>query len=184
MKIKYPAIGICGLSCVLCPSYNTDAKSRCLGCKSPDRMAVGCPFITCAVKQKGIEFCWDCGESKTCQKWKMHRNAGKKGDSFKCYQMLEHDILYVQKNGLSKFIKTQKDREKLLVQMLKEFNEGRSKSYYCIAATVMEIPELKEALKEAAMAPRVTGIKEKSAMLHEVLDRTAKQRKYILRLRK
>ncbi len=30
--------------------------------------------------------------------------------------------------------------------MLQEFNEGRSKSYYCIAATVMEIGELEEAL--------------------------------------
>ncbi|WP_241422576.1 hypothetical protein [Candidatus Contubernalis alkaliaceticus] len=56
MKIKYPAIGICGLSCRLCPRYNTEAKSRCLGCKSEDRMAVGCPFITCAVKKKGVEF--------------------------------------------------------------------------------------------------------------------------------
>jgi hypothetical protein len=27
-------------------------------------MAVGCPFITCAVKKKGIEFCWDCEENE------------------------------------------------------------------------------------------------------------------------
>jgi len=33
-------------------------------------MAAGCPFITCAVKKKGIEFCWDCEENKTCEKWK------------------------------------------------------------------------------------------------------------------
>jgi len=34
MQIKYPEIGICGLSCRLCPIYNTKAESRCLGCKS------------------------------------------------------------------------------------------------------------------------------------------------------
>ena len=33
--------------------------------------------------------------------------------------------------------------------MLREFNEGRSKDYYCIAATVMEIGELEGALTKA-----------------------------------
>ena len=37
-------------------------------------------------------------------------------------------------------------RENLLKEILKEFNEGRSKSYYCIAATVMEVNELEQAL--------------------------------------
>jgi hypothetical protein len=100
MQIIYPEIGVCGLSCRLCPMYNTEAESRCLGCKSPNRIAVGCPFITCAVKKKGIEFCWDCEENKICEKWKKHREAGKKSDSFKCYQKLEEDIRFIQKNGI------------------------------------------------------------------------------------
>jgi hypothetical protein len=83
MQITYPDIGVCGLSCRLCPLYNTEAESKCLGCKSPTRMAVGCSFITCAVKKKEIEFCWDCEENKTCEKWKKHRETGKKSDSFK-----------------------------------------------------------------------------------------------------
>ena len=68
LKIEYPEIGICGLSCQLCPNYNTETQSLCLGCKSEVRMAIGCPFITCAIKKKGVEFCWDCKESKTCKK--------------------------------------------------------------------------------------------------------------------
>ncbi|TEB08592.1 hypothetical protein Psch_02157 [Pelotomaculum schinkii] len=52
MKIKHPEIGVCGLSCRLCPRYHTDTKSKCHGCKSQARIAVGCPFITCAVKKK------------------------------------------------------------------------------------------------------------------------------------
>jgi hypothetical protein len=97
MQITYPDIGVCGLSCRLCPMYNTEAESKCLGCKSTTRMVVGCPFITCAVKKKEIEFCWDCEENKTCEKWKKHREAGKKSDSFKCYQKLEEDIQFIQK---------------------------------------------------------------------------------------
>jgi hypothetical protein len=48
--------------------YNTEVESRCSGCKSSTRMAVDCPFITCAAKRKGIEFSWECGESETCER--------------------------------------------------------------------------------------------------------------------
>ncbi len=100
MIFKYPEIGVCGLSCRLCPTYQSESKSRCFGCKTESRMGAGCPFITCAVKKKGIEFCWDCRDSMTCEKWKKHRDSGKRNDSFKCYQKLEDDIFFVRKNGV------------------------------------------------------------------------------------
>lgn len=184
MHINYPEIGICGLSCRLCPMHNTETKSRCSGCKSPDRMAAGCPFITCAVKKKGIEFCWECEESSTCEKWKKHREAGKGHDSFKCYQTLEKDISFICTNGINEFEKIQKQREHLLKEMLKGFNEGRSKSYYCIAATVLELEELKEALNQANKESNGLDIKGKSKILHSILDDIALKKKYYLKLRK
>lgn len=90
--------------------YHIESESRCCGCKSEARMAVGCPFITCAVKRKGIEFFWDCEDSITCEKWKKHRDSGKLHDSFKCYQKLEDDISFIQKNGVETFEKLQKLR--------------------------------------------------------------------------
>ena len=147
-------------------------------------MGAGCPFITCALKKKGIEFCWDCEEKKTCEKWAKHREAAKKADSFKCYQKLEKDIAFIQNNGVDEFEETQKKREYLLKEMLREFNEGRSKSYYCIAVTVMEIGELEDALTKADKDSKGLGIKEKSKVLHSILDEIAKQRNYYLKLRK
>ncbi|MDD2890397.1 MAG: DUF3795 domain-containing protein [bacterium] len=184
IKINYPEIGICGLSCRLCPSYHMETKSQCLGCKSENRMAVGCPFITCAIKKKEIEFCWDCKESKICAKWRKHRESGKTFDSFKCYQKLENDIAFIQKNGITEFEKLQKIREQILREMLEGFNEGRSKSYYCIVATVFEIEELKEALLKAKNNSKGLEIKEKSKLLHSILDKIAMQKKYYLKLRK
>ena len=184
MNVEYPEIGICGLSCRLCPSFNTEAASRCGGCKSEMRMAVGCPFITCAVKKKGIEFCWDCEEGTTCEKWEKHRNAGKQHDSFKCYQKLEDDIRFIQENGVEKFEEGQKLREQLLTQMLKEFNEGRSKSYYCIAVTVLEIEELEEAIDRARKKSTGLDIRTKSKVMHSTLDAIAVNNNYYLRLRK
>ncbi|MFO7677732.1 MAG: DUF3795 domain-containing protein [Thermoplasmatota archaeon] len=184
MHIKYPEIGVCGLSCRLCPMYNTEADSRCIGCKSPNRMAVGCPFITCAVKKKGIEFCGHCNESKTCEKWEKHKEAGKKNDSFKCYQKLDDNILFIQKNGICEFEKVQKQRELLLKEMLRDFNEGRSKSYYCIIATVFEIEELEKALNQAKKESNSLEIKDKSKILHSIFDEIKEKKGYCLKLRK
>ncbi len=182
--IEYPEIGICGLSCRLCPMYYTQGESKCGGCKSKFRMAVGCPFITCAVKKKGIEFCWDCKENKTCEKWNKHREASKQHDSFKCYQKLEANISFILKNGVEEFEKLQKIREKLLKEMLQDFNEGRSKRYYCIATTVLEINELKNVLSEAKEQSRDLDIKDKSKVLHSLLDSVANRKNYLLKLRK
>ncbi len=184
MHIEYPAIGVCGLSCLLCPMYNTEAESRCSGCKSATRMAVGCPFITCAVKRKGIEFCWECEESDTCEKWKKHREAGKKHDSFKCYQTLEEDLSFIYQHGIAEFQKIQGQREFLLREMLQNFNEGRSKSYYCIAATVLEREELEEALSRARRESGGLDVKAKSKVLHRILDDIASRKDYRLTLRK
>lgn len=184
MDIKYPAMGICGLSCLLCPRYHTDGSSRCGGCKSEFRMGAGCPFITCAVKKKGIEFCWECGEYSDCEKWRKHREAGKSGDSFKCYQKLSTDIDFIRENGFDTYWTLQREREDILKEMLSGFNEGRSKSYYCIAATVMEIEELQGALAHAKRESGGMDIKAKSKALHGVLDGIAAQKGYVLKLRK
>ncbi len=146
-------------------------------------MAVGCGFITCA-KKKGIEFCWVCEEAATCGRWRHHREFGKQYDTFKCYQRLEDNISFVLKNGIEEFEKQQKTREKLLDEMLKGFNEGRSKTYYSVAATVLKIDELEKAITEGKKRSRGRNPKEKSKILHSLLDNIATQRKHSLKLRK
>jgi hypothetical protein len=183
MRIKHPEVGICGLSCRLCPTYQSTAASRCGGCKSPGRMQVGCPFITCAVKKRGVEFCWECPDHAACPKWAAHRKHGRSRDSFVCYQRLEDTIAGIERRGLAAFVADQKKRERLLEAMLRDFNEGRSKSYYCIAATVMTVPELSRALTAARQAARGMDVKTRARILHAILDKIASSRKYNLKLR-
>ena len=147
-------------------------------------MSAGCPFITCAVKNKGVEFCWQCKENETCEKWRKHREFSKRVDSFICYQKLEDNITFIQKNGVHEFEKIQKKREDLLKEMLHEFNEGRSKSYYCIAATALEIEELEEELTKAKKDSIGLEIKGKSKVLHSILDKIAERKNYYLKLRR
>ena len=184
MELYYPTIGICGLSCHLCPSFHTQGKSRCGGCKSEFRMQAGCPFITCAVKKKQIEFCWLCEASSTCEKWRGHREYSKHHDTFVCYQKLEDNIATIQKNGISYFYEIQRDRESLLRAMLDNFNEGRSKRLYTIAATVMEISELEDAIQQAEKNSEGLPLKEKAEVMHRILEDIAESQQYHLKLRK
>jgi hypothetical protein len=155
-----------------------------LGCKNQDRMAVGCPFITCAIKKMGVEFCWDCKDNATCEKWQKHREAGKSYDSFKSYRRLEGDINFIREQGVEAFNALQLVRESLLRRLLDEFNEGRSKSYYCIAATVLEIEELKDAIEKADSRSKSYNIIEKSRLMHSLLDVMALEKGHKLSLRK
>ena len=68
--------------------------------------------------------------------------------------------------------------------MLNEFNEGRSKSYYCIAATVMAVNELRSAVEEAATVSKSLSVKERSKKMHAILDSIALKKGYRLNLRK
>ncbi len=184
MKKSYIEIGICGLSCRLCPAFNRETKSKCEGCKSEFRMGAVCPFHTCAVKKKRIDFCGFCDENKTCAKWRKFREAGKQHDSLLSYQRLKDNIAFIQKNGMEEFEKQQERREKLLGAILSEFNEGRSKSFYCIAATVLEIGELESVLENARAKLKGLDIKAKSEVMHSFLNEIAANRNYLLKLRK
>ena len=147
-------------------------------------MGVGCPFITCAIKKKKLEFCWECAGSGTCTNWQRHRESGRVKDSFVCYQKLEDNIAFIQRHGVGAFENMQKAREQLLSEMLKSFNEGRSKRFYSIAATVLEIEQLEAALNKAKKDSTGLDIKGRSKVLHNILNKIATKNKYFLSLRK
>ncbi len=183
-EVQWVEIGVCGLSCKLCPMYYSRGESRCGGCKSAARMDVGCPFLTCAVKKRGIEFCWTCEDSATCECWRSHRAAGKHHDSFVCYQKLNENIQVILTKGIVAFEDEQRTRAKCLNEMLQHFNEGRSKTFYCIAATVLTVNELETALREAQSQSKTLDVKARSTVLHTILNEIAQKRSYNLKLRK
>lgn len=56
------------------------------------------------------------------------------------------NLNFIRKHGTKKFINNQQKRIRLLEMMLNDFNDGRSKSFYCIASTLLPIACLEEAL--------------------------------------
>ncbi len=109
---------------------------------------------------------------------------GKQHDSIVCYQKLEDNINFIKKSGLEEFEKQQETRERVVQSMLPEFNDGRSKTFYCIAATMLEIDELKKALEEAREKSINLDLKAKAEIMHSTLNNIAKNKGYLLKLRK
>ncbi|MCK4528547.1 DUF3795 domain-containing protein [candidate division WOR-3 bacterium] len=142
----HPTLGCCGLDCGLCPRYYTVGNSRCPGCCGPDfwQKHPSCSFITCCVKKRNLEVCAECSEFP-CSKFK---DAGKY-DSFLTYKRVIQNLDFIKEHGVEEFIEQQKKRIELLLIMLKHFDDGRSKSFYCIATTLLSIKDLKGALDNA-----------------------------------
>lgn len=147
-------------------------------------MGAPCPFHNCALKKKNVEFCGFCSENINCDRWRKHREMGKQHDSIVSYQKLETNIDFIRKRGLEEFEKQQKAREKIVQSMLSEFNEDRSKTFYCIAATMLEIDELEKALDEAREKSINLNLKTKAKIMHSILNTIAEDKNYVLRLRK
>jgi hypothetical protein len=183
---KYPTVGACGLDCSLCPRYYTVGTSRCPGCCGPDfwQKHPGSPILTCCVRRKGLEFCSDCSDFP-CLKF----IDVDKYDSFLTHQKMVSNLNFIKKHGVKKFIVLQEKRIKLLETMINNFNDGRSRSFYCIATTLLPMPSLERALDDANQKIKTDDIssddiKTKAKILREILNVTALKDGIELKLRK
>ena len=177
---KYPTIGACGLDCSLCPRYYTQGPSRCPGCCGPDFFSKhpSCSLITCCVKKKKLEVCALC-EDFPCSKFDKILNSPV--DSFLTYRKVRHNLYFIKENGIEKFIERQKKRIKLLETMLNDYDEGRSKSFYCIAAALLSIESLEKSLNNVEKSD---NIKTRAKNLKKILNEMASKEGVELKLRK
>ena len=186
----YPTIGCCGLDCGLCPRYYTVGSSKCPGCCGPDffNKHPSCSYITCCVKKKNLEVCAQCDEFP-CSKFESWLVGGGEYDSFLTHKKAHPNLIFMGEHGLEKFIEQQRKRIRLLERMLTNFDDGRSKSFYCIAATLLPITDLETSLNEAeqkikADKIRLDDFKTKSKILKEILNNFAVKEGIELKLRK
>lgn len=144
---KYPTIGVCGLDCGLCPRYYTVGSSRCPGCGGPDFLNKhpSCSFITCCVKKKNLEVCAECSEFQ-CSKFKSNEEYQqvKESSSYPSCKKIIPNLNFIKENGIKKFVEQQKKRIKLLEIMIENFDDGRSKSFFCISCALLPLEKLQE----------------------------------------
>jgi len=184
---KYPIVGACGLNCGLCPRYYTQGTSRCPGCCGPDfwQKHPGCAFITCCVKQRNLETCAQCADWADCERVARLLDSAKYQDSFLSYRPIAANFAFIQKNGIEEFARLEIEKQKFLRHLIDNYDEGRSKSFYCTSCQLIPLDKLREALESAEIKmTQDTEIKEKAKLVRAAINNLADALHIDLRLRK
>ena len=181
----YPTIGVCGLDCGLCPRYYTVGSSRCPGCGGPDffNKHPSCSFITCCVKKKNLEVCAECSEFP-CSKFKSNEEYQqvKESSSYPSCKKVIPNLNFIKEHGIKKFVEQQKKRIKLLEIMIENFDDGRSKSFFCISCALLPLEKLQEIHRYINSLSDSLVIKEKNRQLKDKLKIIAENLKKDLKL--
>ena len=133
-------IGCCGLYCGVCNKYQSTAPSRCIGCK-PGEQHSWCSIWNCCVKKHGFETCTECSEIFKCAIF-TRRNVME-------WIPAADNLHQIANNGLEPWLKEQQERQNLVEELLHNYNEGRSTSFYCKVCARMSIESINKAIKES-----------------------------------
>lgn len=179
---KHSTIACCGIDCGLCPRFYTKGDSVCSGCGGLDfkdkHPTCGC--LTCCVIKNGLEVCSDCRDYP-CRRFDSERQGY---DSFVTHRKVFDNLDYIKSNGLDDFIDLQKKRMVILNDLLTNFDDGRSKSFFCISTALLPLDKLQQVHKEMINLSDTIGIKDKNKRLKEHFQTIAKNLGIELKLNK
>ena len=133
-------IGCCGLYCGLCNKYQSNAPSRCMGCKLGEQHS-WCSIWICCVKKHGFETCAEGSEIFDCIVFTRRKVAE--------WIPAADNLRQINEGGLEIWLKEQTERQRLVEGLLQNHNEGRSMSFYCNACARMSIESINKAIAEA-----------------------------------
>jgi hypothetical protein len=185
---RYPTIGVCGLDCGFCPRYYTAGASRCPGCGGPNFLNKhpSCSFITCCVKNNNFEVCADCSNFP-CSKFKSEKEIQQfeGSSSYPPYKKIMSNLNYIKEYGIENFIHNQKKRIRLLEKLIKDFDDGRSRSFFCKATALIDINSLEDSLAKAIQKIKSdkiksTNVKIKANIIKDILIESALNEEILL----
>ena len=151
-------------------------------------MGQSCSFITCCVKKKNLETCGECKDFP-CSKFDSVWFGKDSYDSFVTHKKAVINLTFIKDKGFLVFIKKQEKRIKILKEMLNNFNDGRSKSFFCLASALLPIKVLENSLNIGKENVKKLGIeeidmKEKAKILRIILQYAADKENIKLKLQK
>ncbi|MBL7073988.1 DUF3795 domain-containing protein [candidate division KSB1 bacterium] len=139
--------GACGLYCGLCPRYQSKAPSRCIGCQLGENHNY-CSVWRCAVKKHGLVTCAQC-EEFPCDK--LVHLLGVQPDGTTCDSFLTHrpaipNLKLQRELGMEGWLGQQHPRRLLAEELIENYNDGRSMTFYCTACALMPLALIENAM--------------------------------------
>lgn len=173
---EHPQFSQCGLNCLLCPMC---LGGYCPGCGGGEGNQ-SCAIARCAGARDIGEFCTQCPQFPCARYEKMTEY-----DSFVPHSKMVFDLERASQLGLEAYITQLEERRAALDRLLADWNDGRRKSLYCLAAWLLEPEELHGVLATLEAAGAQTWpLKDRAAAAAEALKSAAENRGIVLKLNK
>lgn len=168
-------LSLCGLNCGLCPLF---LGKYCGGCGNGNQ---SCKIARCSIEQGNIEYCFKC-ERYPCEKYQFIDQF----DSFITHRRQKSDLEKAREIGIDAYNFEQKEKMKILDYLLSNFNDGRKKTFFCVAVNLLELSELQEALNQIKSNDSLSVMteKERCTYVADVFRKIADRRKVELKLHK
>jgi hypothetical protein len=165
--------GCCGLYCGLCSKHQSNAPSRCIGCRVGEQHS-WCSIWNCCVKKRGFTTCAECSEVFECEIFLRRKVAE--------WIPAADNLRRIKRDGPAVWLREQMERQTLLEGLLHHYNEGRSMSFYCKACARMPVGLIQKAAeesKEKSVGDKMNkpDIRSKARWLKEALKRLASEAK-------
>ena len=99
----------------------------------------------------------------------------KESSSYPPCRKILPNLKSVKEQGIRRFVEQQRRRIRILEKMIAGFDDGRSRSYYCRSAALLDSAGLENSLNAAARKVkadhvRSNDVKTKAKILRDILD--------------
>lgn len=149
---------------------------HCGGCGNGNQ---SCKIARCSLEHGKIEYCYEC-ENYPCEKYQYID----KYDSFITHKLQKTDMKRAQNIGIEQYNLEQQEKTQILSYLLANYNDGRRKNFFCVAVNLLELSELREAVKQIQQNEELPdlSIKEQCIYIVDVLQKIAERRNIKLKL--
>jgi len=136
-------------------------------------------MLSCC-QRKGLEYCFQC-EEFPCKKY----DGVDTSDSFITHKNQFRDMEKAQKVGVEAYGAELNNKVEILQNLLKHYDDGRRKSFYCVAVNLLELADVNAVIAQIEReVDKQAPLKEKATAVARLLQAMADKKGIVLQLRK
>lgn len=172
-----PLFSLCGLNCGLCTMH---LDHYCPGCGGgPGNQP--CAIARCSQQHGSIEYCHLC-DAYPCEKY----DDIDEFDSFIAHRHQLKDLEKAGEIGIDSYQAELIEKMEILQYLLANYNDGRRKSFFCLAVNLLELPDIKSVVEKIipATCSEELTLKEKATLAVGLFNTMAAKRNIVLKLNK
>lgn len=171
----FPLFSLCGLNCGLCPMH---LGHYCPGCGGGAGNQP-CSIARCSQQRHRVEYCYLC-DDYPCEKY----DDIDVFDSFITHRNQLKDFEKVKKIGINAYQSELGEKIEILKYLLANYNNGREKSFFCLAINLLELHDIKSTMQQIATETESEPLtlKQKAAIAKKLFQDMAEMRDIVLKL--